>query len=610
MAKIYKRLAKKPGIWRVDGIGPIENHGRLGTRAVVYLSGLNEDGLTHPYKGSSLNGKVLKHSVHSASLKDFRVGSVWKEGKRVSGLDIVVEPYTIDASRMQIVSLNYAVQVDERLWADTVLPETYFTMGENRSHLSPTLYALVPVLNAPRTRWLITPVSELLSFYAGISSPLLSSVLQGQLGNYVDWSKCRLSGDCVTLHVKRPITHKEAFVLARIVASPIAKEAFLGVHKHLALTQANNVNLPESARRPLLIKTGFPFNDQTTLQVLGKRMPILKRKNGPEIWAIFAMEICSCSHPFDFSKIVLENEEVVSGGKSSGGPGSPPPRFTPLRKDDEDDDDYELDDLPADIRLGRLAIRNYTNQFPGFGDIVFENQSPHSYQPGAGSRVNIDVPVDSFTVEGGSSSGAAKGNLGVDSHEVQLTNPNREISLFLDMLRQMRAATKEMRWKIVTRKLDSGLIQKGEFIALFPDKIANCRTWHKIEVEGGGFRPRQVVWAEVMPGIDSFYFYLLEMELKASENGQCTILLYNKDYSKMEDITFKRLLFLTAIKNRWPSPHNTWETYKQKHTANALFSQVTMLRINHPKKPGVGIKVTPSAWSQSILDKIEEIGLI
>lgn len=621
MARVYKRLAKYPGLWRVDGIGPIESRGRLGTRATVYFSGLNDEGLAHPYKGSSLSGKVMKLSIHSASIKDFRTGSVWQDGKRVTIADCKTMQCTIDVSNRKIVFLNYGVNVGNGVWADSVLPESYFTMGDNRSYLSSTLYAIIPILNDPSTRWLITPVSELLSFYTGISSRLLSSVLQGQLHHYIDWGSSHLSDDCVTLHVKRPISRKEAFILARVVASANAKDMIFGIHKHLALTQANNAIHPEAAKRPLLIKADFPFSDQTTLFVSGKKMPLVNGKNTPDIWAFFAMEIHSCLHPFGFSKIIQVHDDIGSASRGRGGePGSISPRFHPRWENDPDDDDYELDDLPADLRLGRLVIRNYTNQFPGFGDIVFDIQSSMQYQLGAAARLNLDVPVDALTVESGSAAGSAKGHLGIDLQDEPIPHIDRELTLFLDMLQHLRKATQRKRWSIVTRKAADSIIKNGEFIALFPDKIANCRSWHKISLITGESRPRQVIWAEITPGIDSFYFYLLEMELKPGETGQCTIVLYKKDFSRLEDELFKYLLYLTAIKNRWPMPQNKWKTFRQEYTANALFSQVTMHRVNHPPVPKPKTQgsdhsntkqhINPIAWSQALLTRLEEPELL
>jgi hypothetical protein len=132
----YKRLARHVGIWRVDGIGTITNNGRLGTRAVVHFSGLTDAGLSAPYTSSSLNGKVLPFPIHSASICDFIVGSVWEDGKRVS-MQNSEEEFTIELTKQKPTPLNYRVNLGEAGWVDTILPENYFTLENNRKALSP-----------------------------------------------------------------------------------------------------------------------------------------------------------------------------------------------------------------------------------------------------------------------------------------------------------------------------------------------------------------------------------------------------------------------------------------------------------------------------------------
>lgn len=81
---IHKRLAWHPGRWRVDDIGPVRARGRLRRGATVFYFGLTEEGLGKPYWKSSLNAFTLPLSVHSASLREFKVGSIWQEGKQIA----------------------------------------------------------------------------------------------------------------------------------------------------------------------------------------------------------------------------------------------------------------------------------------------------------------------------------------------------------------------------------------------------------------------------------------------------------------------------------------------------------------------------------------------
>lgn len=431
MTKTYESLAKRAGTWRVNGIGHIEARGTLGTRATVYFSGISESSLSNPYKRSSLNLQILPLPVHSASLRDFRVGTVWENGKCVFRPPKEDTALRIDASQVRFVTLDGQFELDKKV-VNSPVPDSHFPLGgNNRWLLSKSLYAIVPVIGNIRIQWMIIPTSELLRFYIGISSRFLSGALQGRLDNYVRWDLCRMEGGKVVLHVKQRVSHKEAIVLARAVASDAAKAALLGVHQNLSSTLANNASLDFSHKQPLIIKANFPFSDTTTLRVSGKRMP-LTSDGREQQWAIFAMEIRSCSHPPEFSGIILEGKPLFGEDGNASGIGACPPGYNQLLKDDDDDDsdddDDELKPIPADKRLPRLPVLNYTNQFSAFNNIDFKYR-----KTGLGKQSNhpgtvIDVLVKSLTNENGSYSNEAKGNLGIS--ESFLQNPASRFDFF------------------------------------------------------------------------------------------------------------------------------------------------------------------------------------
>jgi hypothetical protein len=615
MQAFYARLARHTGIWRVDGIGPIKPGGKLGIRSTVYFSGLSEAGLNSPYKKTSLNSMTLALPVHAASLREFKVGSVWREGRRIAGPEPISTCYRVDVSRTRLVSLGNAININEH-WIPTVLPDLYFCLGSNRKELAQTFYAIVPVLADRMTHWLIVPSSELLRFYVGVSSPLLSDTLQGRLDNYISWSRSQLKDGVVNLHVKKRLTRKEAAVLARAVASDSAKATLTGVHQHLASTQANNVVLNGDKKRQLIIKANFPFTDSTQLYVAGKRMPLITLE-GKEEWAVFAMEILTCSHPYNFSNLHINSEELF-GCKAEtmdGAGSSQRPHYTALF--DEDQDELELTDESADKRLTPLVIRSHTNQFSALSDIKIEYHNLATGQINSKNSININVPVEAWTLNDGSYSQDAQGNQGIGEQQHHVEQINRDLSLFLEMLQFLRTETKTLGWKIITRNNKGGLSQDGELIAVFPEKIGKRRTWHRVVVESEEImRPRQVVWVEVVLNSDEMYFYLLEMELKPGENGQCTILLYLNDFSRLDEETFTQLLTLTAIQNRWPDRHNKWKEGKYQHRAEILFEKIRMHRLNHPPVPKVKEgeqsdnkkpQLNPKSWSKILFEKIMEL---
>jgi len=616
MAKfIHKRLARHAGVWRVDGVGPIQDRGRLGARVVVYFSGIHESSLHDPYRKPALTGETLHLNLHVASLREFKVGTIWRDGGRVRSADpLESREYSVDVSRARLVALDERVKLDG-VWAESVIPEFQFRFGVNRQYLALTNYVIVPVIDNPTTQWLVIPCSELLRFYTGMSSRFLASALQGRFDNYVDWSKCRLVDDRPVVHVKQRLNRKEAAILARAVASVDAKEALLGTHKHLSALQVNN-NLHTHAKKPLTIRAKFPFQDQTKLVVAGKKICIAKAPyGGADQWGIFVMELLHCSHSFGFSRYVLESEDPFdTKGLGIGGGGGQPPQYFPFIEDDEQDE-LELDDVPADAKLVRLAVRNYTNQFGGLDFMEIEHWRPHVEQATRQLGAHIEVAINALTLENGVNTDEAKGNLGVSEFQNRVEQIDRDLSLFLEMLTYLRQASTSLSWSIHTKKFGDGLVQGGECIALFPDKVGKRRTWHKIIEPNGNIRPRQVVIAEVVLD-QGRCFYLLEMELKSGESGQCTIMLHTDLFSGVDEETFYMLLRLTAIQNRWPDKHNKWKESSHAKDATELFQFVQMHRINHPPVPransnkrhnGSEPKLNPEVWSKVLLEKITEL---
>ncbi|WP_439834575.1 hypothetical protein [Aeromonas caviae] len=581
MDVIYSRLARRGGIWRVDGIGTLTSNHHLGTRAVVHFSGLRDAGLTDPYTKSSLNGKTLKFPIHSASICFFIVGSVWKDGKRVL-INSAEEELIVDLEKQKATPLNYRVNPEETGWIDTILPEDGFALGDNRTALAPTSYVHAPVINHHKIQRLIVPASELLRFYAGITSPLLSHVLQGQLSKYIDLDKSFILDDCVTLHAKKTISKDEAVVLARIVASPSMKRELLSVHQHISSTNSNNNILSILQRAPLLIKMLFPFDDLTTLKVSGKKIKISKPNTTPEVWAFFAMKIHSCSHPIGFSKILINGVNYATPKKSDKIDLTHIPQFIPLIID-ENTNDYVLGDYPADPRLKRQVIQHHEDRFPELDAVNIMHVTSNESSLGNGKQTPSSIPVTGHTMEDGSSSKDAEGKIGADLCNIKPPDVSRDLSLFIDMLNSLRKKTEALNWSISTRSLNSGFVKDGECIALFPSEAGRCRSWHKIELSDDNTRPRQVIVTEISVGNGSVYFYLLEMELKPTEPGQCTILLHNNALSKVEDEKINEILSLTSIQNSWLSSKTIWKRSEEQFIAKGIFSTLALHRIPHPK---------------------------
>lgn len=639
MSRNYARLARHPGLWRVDGIGPIQSGERLGSRVAVYFSGLNEKGLQDPYARSSRNNDTLRLQVHTASVLDFSVGSVWRGGKRVlPGGTLRREPrFHIDTNQTRLVRLNEEIVLQGQI-ASTVVPDSHFNLGDNRTHLALTLYAISPVLNECGVQWLVVPASELFRFYNGASGRFLSAALQGRLKDYVDLSLRCIEEGCPVLYEQQPLSRTEAIVAARAIVNPAAHKSLLGPHKNFALTQANNKSASADAQRPLVIKTCFPFEGGTQLLVEGKRMPLVNADSKAQ-WAIFATQILDCSHPLGFPGLTIERagRAGTQDQYGNGTPGTRLPHHYPLFPDDDGAD--EQGDAPADQRLRRLAALSQSTQFRGFRGIKINyRRSQHGQRAGRSDGLHIGVPVQAFTAGESSSASEAEGNLGISDFRSQVSDVDRDLQHFLKMLEHLRIATEHRGWKIVTRQINDSVTHGSDKLASFPENIGRRFTWHRVTDANGETRTRQVVWTEVAFGDEAHYFYLLEMEMRPGETARkCTLFFYMQNFSRFADDDFVKLLKLTAVHYRWPRADDEWKKDFHRRWASELFAAITAAPIKHPsatrskgnaeeknraedsstdpsqdkecanKKDQSRETIDPSVWSEKLLVKLDEL---
>ena len=614
----HKRLRSKPGLWRVDGIAPLSPGHRPGTRTAVLFSEITEDGKNAPYAPESRTQHVLRFPIHTASILDFTVGSLWRDGRKVASPPVLKDLFCVDAGRMRLVELGKPV-ISEALQASAILGDQAFDIGKNRIELSSTQYVFAPILNNTTAQWLIVPCSELLRFYSGCSSRFLSGMLQGSLDQYVDWSKCRLDGGHPIVHARRQLNIPESAVIARAVVNKYAREAIDAPHRHLARVQLNNTSNGEGR---LAIRSFFPFLGTTDLQIAGKQTRITDI-DGKEHMAVFAMEIKRCMHPFDCNHAIIESEVPFDGEgyKDEQIGGAAPPRNLP--KLDDDETEYELDDVPADQRLPRLVTLTPSNQFSALSDFKLIHCRPPSSKKSGKPGPRIDVPVKTLTVADGTSARDAQGNLGVSTFQSQIDHVSRDLTQFIELLACLRTATKSREWEISTRTHEGSHSRGPELIAPFPTNFGKRHSWHLIAEPNGKSRPRQVIWTEIALETPEQYFYLLEMELRPGEkSGQCTLLIQRHDLSSMEDHTFERLLRLTVVNHRWPKPDDEWKRSHQQDFAKQFFAENIIHRIAHPPFKKAPVKtapvgqensepleqgLNPETWSATLLAQIDEL---
>ncbi len=586
MAGIFiKKLAKFPGLWRVDGIGEFDVSTVKETKINVHLSCIYDNKLDKPYHHSSLTGAKLTYQIHPASLPYFKIGSIWQDGKCVLHPPVINFHFHVNVDQAKLIRLNEPFTLGDKT-IPSIIPESYFTLEKNRQFLKNTFYTLLPVLGSKKTNWMIIPASELFCFYIGVSRKLLTGALFGRLDHYVDWEKCIFDQKNPALHRKTSISRKGCLVLLRALSSKSGQDALYCTRKHIIKIKNNNALCREQDKEALVIRSIFPFTGTTTLTVCGKYFPLTKPdNNNNQEWAIFAMELMQCTYQDNIPNPCIEDSYHKSDRSNESGNGE---QVLPLMEPNiNDDEDYEINDLPGDKRITRLAHRNFDNKFTVLENMEFN----YIKSPGKDNHfttINSDMPVTEFTHDDCDYSMDGKNNLGLSNTQLHESIDNIGLINFILMVKQLRNE-KKGKWKINTRSLETKIIINNEVITSFPTNLGKRYKWYLFD----NIRPRYVVWVEVYLPEKNTYCYLAEMELRENESGQCTIIFYKNDLTKVENTLFSDLLFLTAIKNRWPLKSHKYK--KQSHTkmATSLFNIIKIERIIHP--PTHSIKSTTSS---------------
>jgi hypothetical protein len=604
----YKRFAKKPGCWRVDGIGTVQIGPKGSARLLAQLSGIHDEHSHSPYSATALNGLNLAFPLHPANLRHFLVGSVWRNGSRIYLPQQEKNEVIIDTRLVHYYRLGDGIAFDGGP-VNHLLPPSHLKMAiESYQGLVSTGYFVVPVQPGLPFQWMIVPASELLRFYLGTSERLLTAIVQGTLHKYIDFENSRVENLDPVLRVKKQLTRLEAFVLGRAVENEQSLRALLGVHKYLSKISVENKSRSDRGQNPLpfILRTEFPFRGITHLKVCGKRV-LLTQPGMPKQWAIFAMYIEQCQHPLGFSKVVQESDipwdEGAPGSKGVGGR----PQLLPEL---EDADTHDVDDVPADGNIKRVVFKTFTNQFPGFARLKFEHERPDG-NPNRGRAPRAEeVPIDNLTFAEGQYGADAANNVGLSGFDSFAYGTETDLEIFVDAIEHLAELPEAASWRIASHNLEGqqNLTLKGARLAHFPERIKNVHSWHRVVAASGDERPRNLLIYEIQ--IANTYFYACEMELKPNES-QCTIAVFRSDFEHMSDKEFRELLILTAIRNRWPQEGKLWKKMEDAKRCERFFADHAITRIDHPsrdKDPATGQKapINPRTWAMVLLTAIEE----
>ncbi|MCI3943198.1 hypothetical protein K0038_00186 [Pseudomonas syringae] len=585
-------LRKLNGFWRVDGISEVDL-GEKGLKIGFVLSRLRDDYSDPNDATARLDMPPELLVLNPRWINDLTLGSVWKNGTCVSKPGWLGRSLRVDTTQAKKLPFSRSTQINGK-WTVKGIAAADFLPKKDYQHLFATYYSLVPVSGDEKFKWMVIPHSELFRFYSAVSSRVCNRVLRGELSELVDLSAP--SGvEPVTIFERTKLKETEAKFFGRIRASKSFEDEIFQINKRIILI--NMKNRRTGAMAALSLEANFPFAGQTNLSVSGVPMLLADEP------AIFVMQIHHCTYPLGFSSLVVKSAgDSTSGGRSDES-GKGYIAFN-VPGHDPDDADDEIADTPADADLKRVEISQVSSLFPQDAEISIEYQRSWKHTTNTASYVSEEVDIDGLTFGDGDYRASSQNMAGVDDFKEE-PPPSRQLKDFFEMLHHFERRVNKRNWLISSRAIN-GLIPIGldepessaHFITALPMLANKKRRWHII-LDGASLRTRQLACIEVQSACANRYFYILEVELKDNEPGQCTLLVRRRDFKKISLDDFTSLLKLTCYKNRWPDfETDIWEKSKQRVLAEKFSSVHVSRKLHHPKNR--------LGWSDSLTTSILE----
>lgn len=270
--------------WKLDWFGEIEFPNRAARRqqpsVLVYLSQVTDNASIHRHHE---NQRTVWVSIGILTL--LRIGDIWRDGYLEARLDYALEEFQDLQIEKDTTSLIKAgLNLDGKGF---LLP-----LSEHQGHRQSTQsYCLM--VNLPEERKLIIPCMELIRFYFGSSSSLLTKLFLPPLTKkslyenaYFDHNKHQL-----VMNLAEKISGASAADIGRIHMDIDAwrAAAYVGVSILKAATSAKTIH-PQAF---------FPFVGITTLIASGQWCSFAG--NPKSTFLVYSLR--SCTHPFPFKSL-------------------------------------------------------------------------------------------------------------------------------------------------------------------------------------------------------------------------------------------------------------------------------------------------------------------
>lgn len=296
---------KDENYWRIDWFGEVAFPNRLLRRTqpsvLVYLSRvLNTSFQENPAlllaPDSTFASRQRKVWISVGTLPLLRIGDIWRNGQLESAPDYEFEQFPdLEINSLTAVLVKAGLNLEEQGF---LLPRT-----EHPWHMECTQsYCLMVEL--PQKRRLIIPCMELIRFYFGSSSNLLTKLFLPPLRRDALYSKPHFdkTSGRLTLQLAAGISGVSAADIGRMHMDPHAWRS--AVHVGVSLLKSS---ISGQGAYP---QSYFPFEGQTSIIASGKWLSF---QDDPRATFI-VYSLRSCSHPFPFRSL---RYDVKDRGQSS-----------------------------------------------------------------------------------------------------------------------------------------------------------------------------------------------------------------------------------------------------------------------------------------------------
>ncbi len=271
--------------------------------------------------------------VSVGTLPLLRIGDIWRNGQLVASPDYELEQFLdLEINSQTVVLVKAGLNLEDKGF---LLPRT-----EHPWHMECT-QSYCQMVELPQNRRLIIPCMELIRFYFGSSSNLLTKLFLPPLVRNMLYSKPHFdkASGRLTLQLAAGISGVSAAEIGRMHMDPHAWRT--AVHVGTALLKGS---ISGQGAYP---QCYFPFEGQTDLIASGKWLSF--QDNPSATFIVYSLR--SCSHPFPFRSLRYDVKDRSPSSIRKNSRDQNQPNTQIARKSASDSPDLQLIEKDASNKL-------------------------------------------------------------------------------------------------------------------------------------------------------------------------------------------------------------------------------------------------------------------